>query len=489
MAATGALFAEKESYRATSEDGARNRSQKSDVVPVTYGRSRLAGWRSEAESESKLRYGKPRTAEKPPRALRLEEPWQVVRRKWRFAHEEACSIRVSRRPEIQRRYSQRRADWLQTQIPTGPAVASTDTALTASASFFLDTIRPQLLVIYPPPRFPPPISALRSPTAVCTLTMTEYDYSPAAYEKYLENQNRVSNWVNTQAYHAKHYANPFIPPSEAAAPSSSSSRARSPPHSSSAHYRSGSSSRQTSPTPVASPTYVSSRPSAHRSATMPIVVDSHNHHQSRHSRSTSRTTAIPPPPPPPPQMYYPSGYQTTSPVSMVYAQYPAQTSPRAIYSTSKHGETKHIKVTVAPGERVVIQPGSRRVDYVSDSHVRKRDNSLTVPPLPIPVPLPVSSPPPPHTSKPHTKQYTPMNTLTPDTRSSSRSSSARSPTKKSQPFFKRIFTGAGGGGSGSGGGGGGGSGSRGSHQSNRLTRVNSHSGHYYDGRRERRLSY
>jgi len=41
--------------------------------------------------------------------------------------------------------------------------------------------------------------------------MTEYDFSPAAYERHLKNQNRVSNWVSSQSSHTKSYSNPFVP--------------------------------------------------------------------------------------------------------------------------------------------------------------------------------------------------------------------------------------------------------------------------------------
>ncbi|KAF7976640.1 hypothetical protein HWV62_5957 [Athelia sp. TMB] len=40
--------------------------------------------------------------------------------------------------------------------------------------------------------------------------MTEYDYSPAAYEKYLRTQTRVSNWVSQTKAHERQYANPFV---------------------------------------------------------------------------------------------------------------------------------------------------------------------------------------------------------------------------------------------------------------------------------------
>lgn len=40
--------------------------------------------------------------------------------------------------------------------------------------------------------------------------MTEYDYSPAAYERYLRTQNRVSNWVSHTKAHERQYSNPFV---------------------------------------------------------------------------------------------------------------------------------------------------------------------------------------------------------------------------------------------------------------------------------------
>ena len=42
-------------------------------------------------------------------------------------------------------------------------------------------------------------------------TMTEYDYSPAAYERYINTQVRVSNWVSSQSDHTQSYGNPFMP--------------------------------------------------------------------------------------------------------------------------------------------------------------------------------------------------------------------------------------------------------------------------------------
>lgn len=40
--------------------------------------------------------------------------------------------------------------------------------------------------------------------------MTEYDYSPAAYERYLAQQARVSNWVDDTVQQSHAFANPFV---------------------------------------------------------------------------------------------------------------------------------------------------------------------------------------------------------------------------------------------------------------------------------------
>lgn len=41
--------------------------------------------------------------------------------------------------------------------------------------------------------------------------MTEYDYSPAAHERYMRTQDRVSNWVSHSKAHESQYSNPFVP--------------------------------------------------------------------------------------------------------------------------------------------------------------------------------------------------------------------------------------------------------------------------------------
>jgi len=54
--------------------------------------------------------------------------------------------------------------------------------------------------------------------------MTEYDYSPAAYDRYMRTQNRVSNWVSQTKAHERGFSDPLVPSvaNGGIAPSSSS---------------------------------------------------------------------------------------------------------------------------------------------------------------------------------------------------------------------------------------------------------------------------
>lgn len=77
--------------------------------------------------------------------------------------------------------------------------------------------------------------------------MTEYDYSPAAYDKYLRTQARVSKWVAAQVENSTEYDNPFIP---VVATESSRKLAKSSPKSrSSTASASSSTLQQTKPPP------------------------------------------------------------------------------------------------------------------------------------------------------------------------------------------------------------------------------------------------
>ena len=120
--------------------------------------------------------------------------------------------------------------------------------------------------------------------------MTEYDYSPEGYEKYLETQNRVSNWVNDQSGRYNQYSSPFAPthrststpPSHHAIHYShhSSSRHREGSHHSSAH---------------SSSTVQPSRPEQTRSFTAPVGEVHRSSRSHSHSHSQSRSQQSPPP--------------------------------------------------------------------------------------------------------------------------------------------------------------------------------------------------
>ena len=60
---------------------------------------------------------------------------------------------------------------------------------------------------------PSPAHCLIAATSFPFTAMTEYDYSPAAYERYINTQVRVSNWVSSQSDHTQSYGNPFMPSS------------------------------------------------------------------------------------------------------------------------------------------------------------------------------------------------------------------------------------------------------------------------------------
>lgn len=82
---------------------------------------------------------------------------------------------------------------------------------------------------------PPTLCLIAAPSFPFT-AMTEYDYSPAAYEKYISTQHRVSDWVSSQSDHTQSYGNPFMPSSHVSTkplPKEQSSRkpVKSPPRS------------------------------------------------------------------------------------------------------------------------------------------------------------------------------------------------------------------------------------------------------------------
>ncbi|KDQ58843.1 hypothetical protein JAAARDRAFT_56901 [Jaapia argillacea MUCL 33604] len=119
--------------------------------------------------------------------------------------------------------------------------------------------------------------------------MTEYDYSPAAYERFMQTQNRVSHWVDRQSSAAPKYSNPL-----AFTPSEADERARnrfytdSPGPYEQGHYYSGGGGGQRQ----------RSRSLHHpggRDEGRPPPARSRTYHHQSHSSSTTSFTATPPP--------------------------------------------------------------------------------------------------------------------------------------------------------------------------------------------------
>ncbi|PSS37468.1 hypothetical protein PHLCEN_2v675 [Hermanssonia centrifuga] len=171
--------------------------------------------------------------------------------------------------------------------------------------------------------------------------MTEYDYSPEGYERYIATQNRVSNWVSDQVSRTPQHQAPFVARSVSQPPlqtrhSSSSTRDR---------HHSPSSSRS------------SSRPPPRRMHTTDV------YHQSSRSGHAS-----------PPQ-YPPQYYQTTSPLS--YAPpVPLPQGHNAMYKTYEYDHNTR-EIVLPPPRRgetyVIIPPNGRRVEVVKG---RKHEESF-----------------------------------------------------------------------------------------------------------------
>lgn len=206
--------------------------------------------------------------------------------------------------------------------------------------------------------------------------MTEYDYSPEAYEKYVRTQERISNWVSQTKAHERQYANPFVP-SEAGGDRSSTPppkphRSRSsgstttvtvrpkainppPPQRSktldSRHERSGA-----SPT-----TSGSSRPSRSRSFTNTSPDSRSSKPRSRsHTHSHSQSYSQPQPLPqrsythPPMPMQPPPRSNSTPPVQYKTYDMPGRRGGPVQIPPPRNGETY-----------VIIPPSGRRVELVS----------------------------------------------------------------------------------------------------------------------------
>ncbi|KAF9227121.1 hypothetical protein BS17DRAFT_806371 [Gyrodon lividus] len=239
--------------------------------------------------------------------------------------------------------------------------------------------------------------------------MTEYDYSPAAYERYIAQQTRVTNWVTDTLQQSHAYSNPFVlsptlrdrafydepddrttipvssrqvhprskPHDQRSAGSSSRpsrSRVRSyseqrrpdhdrelrpspSRHRSHSHSRSSSTQRsaqiiyQPSP-PHASQSYAYPQPHAVPRAPAPRIHTSPGQaiyqYPTGHRRSASRPVYVPPPPPG--QKY--QIYRSNQPHTM---------SREQLYHGSS--QTRHYSSKVPPQPYFVVEGGGPRAEY------------------------------------------------------------------------------------------------------------------------------
>jgi hypothetical protein len=168
--------------------------------------------------------------------------------------------------------------------------------------------------------------------------MTEYDYSPEGYERYLSTQNRVSNWVQEQNTRMAKYTNPYTR-SVSTPPTASVHRSSTRP-SDRSHHRSSSHS---------------SRPEPRRSLTTPAEATSRSGHSSYAQHGA----------------YY---YQSTAPISYTSPATASQGSQS--YRTYQYDGSSREIVLPPPraGETyVIIPPKGRRVEVVvSEQHQASR---------------------------------------------------------------------------------------------------------------------
>ncbi|KAG9224113.1 hypothetical protein CCMSSC00406_0006781 [Pleurotus cornucopiae] len=259
--------------------------------------------------------------------------------------------------------------------------------------------------------------------------MTEYDYSPEAYERYMAKQHSIANWVSkTNSYPP---ANPFVPTTPAVqAKSLQRDMTRSSGHSSH-HSRSKSAKyddrrdrdRDVKPRDRDwDRQYYSDRPS-NSSPTAPYLPPSNSHSRPSHSRRSSNQTTRTPPSSrhhasasvshlPPSNRDRPAASRSQTqiaipPTGRQKLPTRSNTSPAVAYPA--HGNQPYVHsgkqplvVPIGGGQYVVVPPKGTRMEMM---HQAKYPQYIPQP-APIPVPPPVMP----------------------------------SPTKQ-QPLLKRLFTG------------------------------------------------
>ncbi|KLO13625.1 hypothetical protein SCHPADRAFT_903954 [Schizopora paradoxa] len=187
--------------------------------------------------------------------------------------------------------------------------------------------------------------------------MTEYDYSPEAYERYIAKQQSIARWVERQAQEAPRYANPFLP-SEAGQPARTvDDRRRSVTRS----FSTPVDARHNSPSPARhhhrshsqhtnAKVHTMHLYSAQHSSTPTLVQDgSHGGSRSHsHSRSSSRAHARPPP-------SRSQNYTSNPAFSASQTQLHRSSSHRSHGSSTAHA----VQYSSKPGQPVIWNQGKQ----------------------------------------------------------------------------------------------------------------------------------
>ncbi|KAG2154445.1 uncharacterized protein EDB93DRAFT_1132324 [Suillus bovinus] len=217
--------------------------------------------------------------------------------------------------------------------------------------------------------------------------MTEYDYSPAAWEHYRAQQARVSNWVSQTTAQAHSYSNPFVmsptlrdrsfydEPSgrrQRPAPSRSKTFDMSPPRHEDPYRHTSSRSRSAS---HSQPIDMWSYPHSSRTD---IQTASHSRSSSaRKPPSRSHTVQVMYPPPAAPTHQY----QRTQPYP--YPQKQSQpvrqhTSPAYYYPEQSHGHGSHQRTTYHQPSRPVhtYHAPNGRLEYHYGPPAQKKPQPL-----------------------------------------------------------------------------------------------------------------
>ncbi|KAF9241804.1 hypothetical protein BU15DRAFT_73149 [Melanogaster broomeanus] len=240
--------------------------------------------------------------------------------------------------------------------------------------------------------------------------MTEYDYSPAAYERYMAQQTRVSNWISDTYKQSRSYSNPFVlsptlrdrsfydesdnhttrpPPPRPNAldqdhrspeqPSSRPSRSRSKSYTANQPYPDHDRER---PSPSRHRSHSQSRSSSTQRSVQVIYQPSpphqshaHAHYPQPHVAPRTPATRIHTAPPGHAVYQYPAGYgHRDSATRLPYVTQPAPRQTYQIYRDGPHttsreqlhrdsSQTRYHSSKPAPQPYLVVQGGGPRAEY------------------------------------------------------------------------------------------------------------------------------